>query len=291
MSAFMNGLRVRAARVRSTLRLTLTGLGVPPAAIGLALAAGLFTAQNLELAYYASQSADSRAVIKAIDDDAANAIDVAQRSRWVTDNGFMSYGPLYFRLSSTLTSFLSPILEPGELTPEEGRTKTEHLGLMLTSEVALATLAFFLAYLITQQLWLTFILATAFEWAFLRSPSWRYLFVKAHPDMVLALVVAIAATLTLRLWRAPRNDHLLRGTAWAWGAAFATKFSVLMTMPFVFVPLLITQAPRERVRRALTFFTHILIAYFVIGFPQNFNLPRTLRFLKSQAEYSLPETR
>src|SRR4051794_19250153 len=75
----------------------------------------LFAAQNASLIYYVSNAADSRPVIAGIDNDASNAIDVAGRSRWITDNGFAGYGPVYFRLANTLAWVLPDFKAPGDL--------------------------------------------------------------------------------------------------------------------------------------------------------------------------------
>ena len=48
--------------------------------------------------------------------------------------------------------------------------------------------------------------------------------------------------------------------------------------------------PCRRLKRAAAYVGHVALAYFLIGFPQNFNLPRLYRFLKYQSGYSKPAT-
>ena len=252
-------------------------------------ALGLFLMQNAEVTYFIAQNADSRAVIRAFDDDAGNAIDVVGRSTWVTDNGFASYGPVYFRLASTLGAWLAPLSDPGALPPADAVTRADHFVLMLTSLVAVALFALFLASFLGDELWFTLILATLLEWTLLKSSTWQYLILKAHPDQTLGLIVALATSFTWRTWRDPEDLNLRRVSAWAWGVALSTKASIIFFTPFVGLAFLWTQT-RERVPRALRYVGHVALAYFVIGFPQNFNLPRLYRFLKYQSGYSKPAT-
>jgi hypothetical protein len=271
------------------LQLSLDAVGATRGRLILAGALALFLMQNAQVTYYIAQNADSRAIIHALDDDAGNAIDVAGRSRWVTDNGFASYGPVYFRVSSTLGAWFSPLAEPGVLPPGEARTRADHFGLMLTSLVSVALLALLLAGLLADRAWLILVLATLFEWTLLKSSVAQYMILKAHPDQLLGLIVAAATWVTWRTWRAPEDARVRRLAAWGWGVALATKASVIFFTPCVGLAFLFTQT-RERVARALRFAGHVALAYFVIGFPQNFNVPRLYRFLKYQAGYSKPAT-
>jgi hypothetical protein len=54
-------------------------------------------------------------------------------------------------------------------------------------------------------------------------------------------------------------------------------------MPFVFIPVLWLAPAGRRIKSAALYLGHMFLAYVLVGFPQNLNLPRTLRFLSSQA--------
>jgi hypothetical protein len=249
----------------------------------------IFSAQLAQLTYFISHAADSRPVIAAIDNDASNAIDVAQRSRWYNDNGFQSYGPVYFRLAHTFSALLTPISEPGNLTPAEAETKAVHFALLLVSLVSLYGLSLLLAALVAGTTWGAFTLSTLFMWAFLHSPVWQRFLLRAHPDTLLSFLVAVAALLTFRLWRAPANVWLFRLSAWAWGLALATKFSTALFLPWVMIWFVLPPT-RNGFVKAARFAGHLAVAYLVIGFPQNFGALRTLRFLIYQSSYSKPAT-
>ena len=283
---------MRGARLRGWTRAlfdTFASVGATPARLGLGLTLALFLSQNAQVLYYVSLNADSRAIVRAFDDDAGNAIDVTGRSRWVTDNGFASYGPVYFRVASTIATWFRPVAQPGDLPPDEARTKADHFGLMVTSAAAIAALALLFAALLTREWWFLLLLATLFEWALLRAPDWQYLILKAHPDHLLGLIVAVACYFSARGWRDPERVTHHRLAAWAWGIALATKASVILFTPFVGLAFLYTQT-RERVVKGLRYVGHVTLAYFLVGFPQNFNLPRLYRFLVYQSGYSKSAT-
>lgn len=243
------------------------------------LAAGVLCLQAAQLIYYASMAADSRAVIAGLDNDGSNAIDVAGRSQWFRDNGFAGYGPVYFRLANTAASILPPLTAPGELSAAEGRTKTLHFSLLLVSALSLVGLGFYLATLTTESLGFRCLFASILTVSFLQTESAREILLRAHPDYLLALMTALAVGLSVRFWKDPSDLHRFRISAWAWGLAMAIKLSLVVFMPFVILPVLFY---RRSLKAAFIYVGHMLLAYFLLGFPQNLNLPRTFRFLRDQ---------
>lgn len=261
-------------------------LGFSLKRLWLAFAVGLFALQTGSLVYYASQAADSRPVIAGLDNDASNAIDVAGRSRWFLDNGFSPYGPVYFRIAHSLAWFLPDLQAPGQLSAAVAQTKTEHFALLLVSVLALQGLALLLASLATSEPFLLFLIASVFSRLLQDSEAAREMLLRAHPDHLLTFFTALAVALGLRFWRHPHDERLFRASAWAWGVAMATKLSLTFFMPFVFAPVIILAEKGRKIRTAAIYLLHMLAAYFLIGFIQNLNVPRTLRFLKSQSAYS-----
>lgn len=254
-----------------------------------AIAITIFTMQTTALIYYASQAADSSPIIGGLDGDAANAINVAGRSYPIIDNGFASYGPVYFRVANMLSWVLPDLSAPGNLGAKEARTKTWHFALVLTSVLAFQALNLGLALLLTSQLFLVFLIAAAFARVALELHPWQEMLLRAHPDHILALLTALATYLTIQYWRSPADDRTFRRSAWGWGLACATKLSLVLYMPFIFAAVL-WFSKGTRFKKAAIYLGHMLAAYFLIGFIQNFNIPRTLRFLTYQAKFSLPAT-
>ncbi|MBX3021222.1 MAG: glycosyltransferase family 39 protein [Bdellovibrionales bacterium] len=258
-------------------------LGLRSRYIFIAITATIFTLQTTTLVYYASQSVDSQPIVAAFDNDASNAINVAGRSYPIVDNGFASYGPVYFRIANTLSWVLPDLSAPGALPHAEARTKTWNFALVLTSIIAVQTLSLGLASLLTSQLFLIFLFAAGLSRVMLSLEPWQDMLLRAHPDHTLTLLTALATFLTIRYWQQPQEEKPYRTSAWAWGVAFATKLSLVLYTPFIVLGVLWSS---RSVKRAAIYVGHMLIAYFVVGFIQNFNVPRTLRFLSYQSQYS-----
>lgn len=243
-------------------------------------------AQLTQLTYFASQAADSRSMIAALNNDAANAIDVAGKSQLFRDNGFAGYGPVYFRLANVMASVFSPLTESGGWNETEGRTKAIHFALLMVSVLGLVGLALWLSYGIAGKVEIWPLLAAALAFSFLRSTVWQKFLLIAHPDHLLALVVAVACGLSFRSWVVGGAWH--RYSAWAWGVAMATKMSVVLFYPFALLGFFLMA--RARWPELVKWIGHSLLAYFIVGIPQNFNIPRTLRFLSFQSQFSQKAT-
>ena len=276
-------------RISKTIDETLAMLGlklVP--VVGCVLAAALVVPVFTQLTYYAALNADSRAVVGARDDDASNAIDIAGHSHWYSSNGFYPYGPVYFRIAHVIGEALSPLAQPGDLPLSEARSKATHLGLMMTSILAFFGLAFLLAGAWTKTPWARLGLSVWITWALLQSETWGTFLLRAHPDHLLALGVAWATWATARAWREDQPEAR-RLAAWAWGLALSVKMTLLMWLPFLIVSM-VWPWRRTRVREALHFAGNALAVFFLVGFPQNFNLYKILRFLRQQSYLSMPAT-
>jgi hypothetical protein len=245
--------------------------------------------QITQLSYFISQAADTRPVIAALSSDASNAIDVAGRSQWWRDNGFAGYGPVYFRLANTLAFAFTPLTDPGEWTPAEGRTKAYHFSLLAVSAASVVLLSLFLGALAVGRRSNFFPWASAlWLWALLQAGSWQKFLLVAHPDHLLALCVAVAGTLSFRFWNTPNDERLRKWVAWGWGLCLAIKFSAILFFPAVVLGQV--WFSKSRLKTFAEFAGHSFLAYALIGFPQNLNIPRTLRFLTYQSHYSSSAT-
>lgn len=249
----------------------------------------LFLIQSVQLICFAAINADIRPIVAATNSDAASGIDVAGRSQLYRDNGFAAYGPVYFRAANLAAATMVSFTQLGDWSEAEGRTKTLHFALMLVSVLAVAVLAWLLAFLITGvQNALTPLLASLLLYALLWPATWQKFILTAHPDHLLALTVAVAAWLSFQTWCDPTNEKLRRYSAWAWGVALATKMSVILFYPFALIALFTVTRPT--LKDFARFIGHALLAYLIVGFPQNFNVPRTLKFLAYQSQFSQKAT-
>lgn len=252
-----------------------------------AIAFTLFVVQFTQLNYYVAQAAGTRPEVWAVDNDAGNAIDVVERTRWYKSNSFHAYGPTYFRLAHTYQAFATPETGTLTITPEEAISQTAHLGLLTVSLLALMGLGYFLASLITPDRPTAMIASTLFTHALLFSETWRDFLLRAHPDILLSFFVAIATWATFRAWEYPEEKRWYYVSAWAWGLALTTKLSVILFLPFVGIWYL-WPLSRASVKAAFFYALQVVFAFFVLGFPQNFSLERIFKFLKFQSQFSGP---
>lgn len=290
-SRFLSRLSVGARRYKALFVETCAYFRAAPVQILIsAICVGVFVLQFAQLIYYITHASDSFAIINAFDNDGANAIHVAQRSYWVTSNGFYAYGTLYFRITHTLAALMSPLAQPGAIAGGEAQTKGIHFALLLTSVFSLMGIGALVAWIWFGFSRATWILAALFIWSFVSSSTWQEFILRAHPDHLLALSVGFAYLATFYLWLNSENKYYRRVSAWAWGVALSIKMSVILFLPFVFLTVFLPWRTNV-IRSALVFVGHMAAAYFLIGFPQSLNVPKTVKFLIYQSGYSDPPSK
>ncbi len=243
----------------------------------LSAALGLIAAQGAGLIAAIASVADHSAIVGAINDDAGNAVQVALRSQWWSNNDFFPYGPLYFRLANTLRQ-LAPWSGSLAATSLEGREAAVHFSMLLVSLLSLFALAATLATLLWSHWSARLLMAALLTAAFLHNPVWTKMLLTAHPDMLFSWLVVMALLASLRALDLPQDSRIFKVSAFLWGAVASTKLTIVL-----FVPALVLAFRKP----ALRHFAWMALGFFAIGFPQNFLIPKMIKFLLSQSRLSV----
>ena len=230
----------------------------------------------------------SKAVIFSKDNDAGRAIQTAELSRWYNSNHFAPYGNLYFRLAHTFAK-LGPQLTDPDWSSKENEERTHHFALLMVSLFSLTLLCWFLVKNLTPILWQSIGLTNVLLYLALQDAVWSRLILKAHPDHLLMLTIAVASASLLRYTRSRSQQDFVMA-ALLWGLATAVKRStVLFAFSFVFI-FFVEGLNRTQFKKGLNFLGLMLIAYFAVGFPQNFSIYKHVKFMLGESHNSRPPT-
>lgn len=238
------------------------------------------TAINLSLEIRSTSA--PKAIVYSTDNDAGRAIQTAQLTRWYKSNHFAPYGNLYFRFAHTIAQ-LSPEHNDANWTAEENEDIRHHFALALTSLFALTGLCIFLAYLLLGDFTWSLLLGNVFLHIGLYDQTWMYFVFRAHPDHLLMLMVGIACYFTLRYTSTKSHkDFVLAGLLW--GVATATKTATTLFIPSFLYLFLSEGMNKESVKKGFRFVGYMLLAYLIVGFPQNFGFYKHIKFLISESQ-------
>ncbi len=250
-----------------------------------AVAVALIVAQFTSLLAFTARIADHSAIVGVGSDDAANAVQVTLRSQWWSNNDFTPYGPVYFRLANSLRQ-LAPWPSVYAVESVEGRELAAHFAMTLVSLLSAFALALVLAFLLWSR-WSARLLMTALlTAAFLHNPVWSKMLLTAHPDWLFSLFVTLALIFTLESMERPENLRLFKTAAILWGVAGSIKLTIVLFVP-VFVFMWGRPWDLAIRKQALRFAGWMAIGFFAIGFPQNFLLPKMIKFLSAQSRLSV----
>lgn len=249
-----------------------------------ALSLIFFATTLIHLSIEIRQTSTSKGILYATDNDSGRAIQTAQLSHWYKSNHFAPYGNFYFRIAHTLAK-LSPLNQDPGWTEAENEDIRHHFALALTSLFALAILAIFLVYLLLRDLVWSLLLGNVLFHLGIIDQTWTYFIFRAHPDHLLMLFVAFAIYFTLRYSSTfSRRDFILAGLTW--GVATATKTVTILFIPS-FLFLFFSQGLNKKsFKTGMAFIGYMLIAYLIIGFPQNFGFYKHINFLLHESKSS-----
>lgn len=243
----------------------------------------ILAAQFAALSGYIAQSATTQSVVQATDNDAGNSIGVGLRTHLWNDNHWNPYGPVYYRLAAFIGYFTKDAFKDPSFNEAQSREKNRHFVLMLVSLISLFTAAFVIARFFTNDLFLQILSTVALTAAFLADPTWSVFIFRVHPDHTLVLTIAALTTMSLYWLSNRQNEKWLQLSAIAWGVAASTKLSILLFGP----ALIVLFYPWNR-KAIQMFLAYMFLAFFVVGFPQNFDIFGPLKFLKTQSRNVLP---
>lgn len=236
------------------------------------LAILVFVAQFSSVVHELSRYSTNQSILQAFDDDAAAAIEVAEKTRWYWDNHWSAYGPLYYRFAHTL-DVLSPLTSSSE---------TSHFHLLMISLLAAYAVCGLLSFAVKirgpEWLLSTCILLVLF----LSLDIWRVMLFRAHPDWLLSLTAAFTA---IAVWQMDNSRRSQALAAMAIALGMLTKATFILCLP----TLLLIVALRKNLRPyMLRVALWSLGFYFLIGFPQSLRLDRDIKFLIFQSAFNRP---
>jgi hypothetical protein len=266
-----------------------------------ALALLTLTLQGVHSIRFITLNSADRSLVGTNDADGATAIHVLMKTRFLNDNGWYAYGPFYYRLSKLLylnvsnsqrdASFSLGAPAPTLLTPtltlkeEQDKQRTRHFALQLTSWLSLLGISVLVSILLFRSASERMVGVAAINWLLLSNEIWaKFLFV-AHPDLLMGALIAWATWLLLRLGQAEtsrsRWSYAL-GAALLFGVAVSTKLSAALFLASSLSFLVLFASgfkKKERLILAVSMGLAALLAYFLIGFPQNFQIRKLLDFM------------
>ncbi len=252
------------------------------------IAGFLLLMQVMNLHSYVVRAVDSQAIVATGDDDASWNIAKTVKTRWWKDNGWVLYGPAYFRLNHTIQYFWGKTAEVDPAAdPAENWEKTAHHAILTVSLLSIFALTLLLGTFFLQEWWQRFLFSSALSSAFLSIPAWTEFVLRAHPDHLFSLVIVGAFLLTIKMFQRPAESFWYKASAAVWGISVSVKMTLVVAAPgffFLFVPPL----KREAFLRGLKYLGWMFLAYFLIGFPQTIVLDRPFRSAKTLAALSAP---
>lgn len=235
--------------------------------------------QVLNLHSYVVRGVDHQAIVAANDDDAAWNIAKTVKTRWWKDNGWVLYGPFYFRINHSIQYLWGRTADPARVSDHEIWEGTAHHAVMTTSLLALVGVSLLVGSAFLPLWWMRFLFAFGLNSAFLSNPSWAEMVTRAHPDHLFAFVLVAALWLTAMMFARPSEDVWRRFSACVWGFSVSVKMTLTLCAPgflLLFVP---PWRERQRWLAGVRYLGWMLLGYFLIGFPQTIVLDRPFRDL------------
>src|SRR5262245_802928 len=135
--------------------------------IFLAWVAGLILLlQILNLHSYIVQTVDHQAIVAVNDDDASWNIAKTVKTRWWKDNGWVLYGPGYFRLNHTIQYLWGRTADPRNEGDQEIWERTAHHAILTVSLLSVLGIALIIACHLLMPWWQRFLFSFGFVAAF-----------------------------------------------------------------------------------------------------------------------------
>lgn len=238
--------------------------------------------QFTTFASYHFQRSEPRAIVRATDNDSDIGVEIALKTEFLNDNGSRAYGPVYYRLSVFWRWLGSFAYDSSGYDVGEFREVTMYFILQMINLVCVYLAGFIFSSLLFAQLYEKLFSTLIFA-AFIFTNPWRsQLVFMAKPDHLFSLLALLAILLQ---WRAeqstffPERLQRLRWAGVAWGVTLSTKLTALMLLPGLLVFFNWTQ--KEKLKSELiAFLKSLVLAYFIVGFPQNFDMLSQVDYLR-----------
>ncbi len=235
-----------------------------------------------------SEHIDPRSLLSSRDADASHVVGTANKTRWYKDNGESAYGAFFYRTIHTFGSIAGRDFNNPD-SKVENHERAHHLAVMVLSLLSVFGISYLLSRLIFNELWQHLLFTASLTGLLLSNPVWATFVFRAHPDMMFAFFVLAAFLATNRAVKEGENSVWFKLSALLWGASGMIKLSFVLFLPVMWL-LWMPPFNKQRAMVALKFYLWMLPSYLLLGFPQSFNIPRSLKFLAYQSQFSIPPT-
>lgn len=219
-------------------------------------------------------------VIVAEDTDSAHGIEVLEHTKLLNDNGWYSYGPLYYRIAYVL-KHLDPITYTEKYEKLRSlKERSWHLALLQTSFLALIALILVFVGLVGGSLFERALSICVFLAILFLNRSWPEFVFRAKPELVHTLFVALGTVMTVRTLQNDPQILIKSSRKWPtslwlaclfWGLALASKHLALIFMPGLLL-LWIPPLNKESLKSAAKFFLAIFGFYLLTAYPNSLKL-------------------
>lgn len=251
----------------------------------------LFTAGSallIQFLTYASvffNTTEARPIVATVDDDTQEAIRLTLNTYLMNDNGARAYGPIYYRVASVARFFGANPFYNFDLSPEEQLERSAHFSMLIVNLLSIFVYSFILAMLVHPFLHVRLILTFGLVNLFLQNDLRTIISYIGKPDHLAVVFMSFAFLLTWKWLSDFENKNKILKTTFAWAVAASTKLSVLFFAP----GFIVFWFYREWTSAKWTFIYFvkwILLFYFLVGFPQNFDVPSYIGYLIHQNSYT-----
>jgi|APSaa5957512535_1039671.scaffolds.fasta_scaffold01913_4 hypothetical protein len=238
-----------------------------------------------------SRHMDNAGIVSSYSMDAGNGLSVAMNTEFFNDNGWRPYGPTYYRLTYFLSTFNDQLIGPFLHAPDRDKKEAIlHFYLMLMSVVSIFGISYLLANILVKSLWLKLISSTFLTSIFLSNDLWVTLIWWLHPDLLLTFFAGLYSFYAIKYFDDVSQENrsiIILGIIGGIGLSVKFIFGVFLlpTILFLVYPINI-----QSIKKLFQFGLVIVVSFFIVGFPQNFQIVEIFNFLQQQSEYRIPAT-
>jgi hypothetical protein len=242
-------------------------------------------------------SAISRPVLMAYDEDSSYGVETSENTFLLNHNGSTTYGPIYYRLTWPIKHFFSHpnLYSEKDNSPNESRDRNIFFAMMMINLLASYGSAFILMGFLTHhfgwKIFGTLILVSVF----LNNEMRSLLLFMAKPDYLVTFFVTLGMSLLVdffkknnlstkisKLEQEKQNKKLACG----WALALSTKLICIYFLPGFFIIFYNKIRKSESIKVFYNFIILVSIFYFLIGFPQNLDLQGYIKYLLQQNRHT-----
>jgi len=226
-----------------------------------------------------------RTVLMGYDEDSSYGVETAIKTNPINHNGSTTYGPLYYRLTWPAKIFLSNNYTNQSESNDENLQRTVFFTLLTLNLLALFAACFMTMRLFTPDIKWQFLGTSLLVSAVLQNEYRNLILFMAKPDYVLCFFVSLGAFYTFNFINNKDQIGDYRKMAFFWACALSTKLTSILFLPgFIFV--FFQKELKGLLKSVSRFAKHLIVFYFVIGFPQNLDIGGYLKYLRQQSSYT-----